>query len=235
MRIEIIGGMGVGKTTLCNALEKQGLHCVFEKLDTNPYLALSYDDPEAYGFYSQISFILGNFYKSSLYKDKDSITFLDYSTITDKAYSTLFLEGRARDIALDTLDYLEEKEGKADLYLHLTCSPETQLKRIRGRNRDHEKNVGIEFVQKLDAYINRFAHIAELEGARVLSLDTEAIDLRCDDNYVTELTMKIRQIMQTPLTGLPSATSTRPVANHNSVPEDNKAPIIRYAELAGIA
>ena len=210
MRIEIIGGMGVGKTTLCKALEQHSLRCIYESLEKNPYLDLSYQDPESFGFYSQISFSLGNFYTASRTAEKNGITFLDYSTITDKAYASLFLDGRARDIALQMIEYLEEKEGRADLYLYLTCSSEAQLERIRGRNRPHEKAVGIEFVRRLDALLARYVHMAELSGARVLILDTEIPGLRYDQDYVTSLTMKIRHIMQTPFSGPQMGVARKP-------------------------
>lgn len=199
MRIEIIGGMGVGKTTLCKALEAQGLRCVYKSLEKNPYLDLSYKDPESFGFYSQISFILGNFYTATqMEKRNGGITFFDYSTITDKAYASLFLGGKGRDIALQMIDFLEDKEGRADLYLYLTCAAETQLQRIRGRNRDHEKGVGLEFIKKLNSYVAQYVHLAELDGARVLTLNAETMDLRPSRDYVTSLTMKIRHMVQTP-------------------------------------
>lgn len=198
MRIEIIGGMGVGKTTLCRALEQHSLRCVYETIEKNPYLDLAYKDPASFGFYSQISFILNNFYSAVRAQEKGGITFLDFSTITDRAYASLFLQGRAREIALQMVDFLEEKEGRADLYLYLACSAETQMQRIRGRNRPHEKNVGIEFVQKLDSYLAHFVHRAEIEGARVLTLDTEGPDSRYNQDFITELTMKIRHAIESP-------------------------------------
>lgn len=198
MRIEIIGGMGVGKTTLCRALERHSLNCVYESLEKNPYLALSYTDPQRYGFYSQISFVLGNFFSAVKAQARGGTTFLDFSTITDKAYASMFLHGKARSIALDMIEYLEEKEGRADLYLYLTCSAEMQLQRIRGRNRPHEKTVDLEFVRQLDSYLTHFVHRAELDGARILMLDTELPDMIYDENYVTGLTAKIRHVIESP-------------------------------------
>jgi hypothetical protein len=40
--------------------------------------------------------------------------------------------------------------------------------------------------------------MAEIEGARVLTLDTEALDLRHDTDFITSLTKQIRQTFQTP-------------------------------------
>ena len=176
MRIEIVGGMGVGKTTFCQALVKQNLNCVFENLETNPYLELSYQDPKKYGFYSQISFVLGNFHTSAKYADTNDVTFFDYSTLTDRAYASVFLRGKARIIALQMIDYLEEKEGMADIYLHLSCNRDEQLRRIKSRQRDYEKRVGPKFVEKLEHYVSHYINQAEKKGARIIRIDTDSND-----------------------------------------------------------
>jgi deoxyadenosine/deoxycytidine kinase len=200
MRVEIIGGMGVGKTSLCSSLENLGFNCIYEALEKNPYLELSYEDPQSYGFYSQLSFILGNFFTSKQKKNPEDLTFFDYSTITDKAYSTLFLKGKARDIALQTIEFLEQKEGRSEVFLYLTCSPSVQLDRIRSRNREYENTVDLEFVRTLDSYIRHYVQIAELEGANVITIDTEDVDLRSDLSYVTSLGIELGRMINSPLT-----------------------------------
>jgi deoxyguanosine kinase len=191
MRVEIIGGMGVGKTTLCAALTQLGFHCVNENLGKNQYLELAYEDPESYGVYSQISFVLGNFFTFKRNSTPEEISVFDYSIINDMAYATLFLNERERDIVLQTIDCMEQKEGRADLYLYLTCSPEAQLRRIRHRNRDHEKGVSVEFIEQLDSHLRKFTAQASEAGAKIITIDTEAINLMTDSEYVSHLGLDI--------------------------------------------
>lgn len=187
MRVEIIGGMGVGKTTLCSAFTQLGLTCVHENLANNPYLNLGYHDPQAYGFYSQLSFYLGNFFTIRENTIPGQLRVFDFSTITDRAYASLFLNGEGQEIALRTIDFLEEKEGMADLYLYLTCSPETQLRRIRARNRPHEAGVTLDFVRNLENHLGRHTLRAAERGARIRAIDTEKFDLLNDGDFVTML------------------------------------------------
>ena len=198
MRVEIIGGMGIGKTTLCNALQSCGLRCVYEKLENNPYLELSYKNPQAFGFYSQMTFVMGNFYRIVSNIDPDDVTVFDYSTITDKAYASVFLNGKARELALETLSFLEEKEGCAELYLNLTCSPEMQLARIRARNRQHEAHVDLDFVNRLRGYMQYFVDEAQAKGLQVMTIDTEHFDFRKQASLAASIATQLKgKIAQT--------------------------------------
>lgn len=109
MRVEIIGGMGVGKTTLCSTLTGMGFRCINENLGQNPYIDLAYKNPESYGLYSQLTFYLGNFFTLKQNTVPNDITIFDYSVITDRAYATLFLENGERAVALQAIDCLENK------------------------------------------------------------------------------------------------------------------------------
>lgn len=194
MRVEIIGGMGVGKTTLCSTLTGMGFRCINENLGQNPYIDLAYKNPESYGLYSQLTFYLGNFFTLKQNTVPNDITIFDYSVITDRAYATLFLENGERAVALQAIDCLENKEGRADLYLYLTCSPEAQIKRIRSRNRDHEKGVTVDFIATLDSHLRHYTVQAAEQGAKIITIDTEAVDLLHDTGFVAGLGQKIRDI-----------------------------------------
>lgn len=210
MRIELIGGMGIGKTTLCRALHHNGMHCIYENLEHNPYLALSYDDPDSFGFYSQMTFVLGNFFGIVQNVDPDEIVVFDYSTITDKAYSSLFLQGKAQALALQTIEFLEEKEGYADLYINLTCSPETQLARVRARDRDHEAHVDLEFLATLSGHMQHYVAEAQRKGLSVLHIDTDHFDLHKQASLAASLAAKIRNLGALPI---PGATVSGPYAD----------------------
>lgn len=194
MRVEIIGGLGVGKTTLCAGLTRLGFRCVNENLGRNQYLDLSYQNPEAYGVYSQISFVLGNYFTFKQNTRAGEIAVFDYSIINDMAYATLFLNDSERDAVLNIIDCMEQKEGRAGLYLYLTCPADIQMQRIRFRNRDHERNVTQDFVEKLDSNLRHYTAQASDAGARIITIDTHEVDLMRDMAFIESLGRDIQSI-----------------------------------------
>jgi len=194
MRVEIIGGLGVGKTTLCAGLTRLGFDCVNENLGRNQYLDLSYQNPESYGVYSQISFVLGNYFTFKQNSKPNHISIFDYSIINDMAYATLFLNDTERDTVLNLIDCMEQKEGRAELYLYLTCPADVQMARIKFRNRDHERNVTQDFVEKLDSNLRHYTAQAAEAGAKIITIDTHVVDLMRDMAYVEHLARQIQSV-----------------------------------------
>lgn len=194
MRIEIIGGLGVGKTTLCAGLTRLGFRCVGEDLSQNQYLSLAYQDPASFGVYSQISFVLSNHFIFKQNTHPGAVSIFDYSVINDRSYATLFLNEAEREMVLNLIDGMQEKEGRADLYLYLTCPAEVQMERIRFRNRAHEGGITQDFVERLDGMLRHYTAQASDSGARVMTIDTHKVDLMHDMDFVRQLGRDIQSI-----------------------------------------
>lgn len=199
MRIELVGGLGVGKSTLCNALDKIGFNSIYETLQTNPFLADCFADPENFRFPSQMWFALSKFQEIRKFERGDRINVLDQSVLNVRAYTNLLFgnqDGDALKIINDCFAYLETKLGPPDLLINLICSPEEQLRRIRLRNRPHELNVTIDYISSLQAEMNILLAQARQSHIPVLDIDTEEIYLPDNFGYAEILAAKIATVMQ---------------------------------------
>lgn len=196
MRIELVGGLGVGKSTLCNALDKIGFHSIYETLAENPFLADCFADPENFRFSSQMWFALSKFHEILKFEHPDRINVLDQSVLNVRAYTNILFkneDNRALSIINDCFVYLEHKAGRPDLLINLICSPEAQLRRIRSRNRSHEANVDLSYVSELQLEINRLVEIARAEGFNIIDIDTEEIYLPGNFAFAESLALQISE------------------------------------------
>ena len=85
MRIELVGGLGIGKSTLCKALDKIGFNCIYENLNTNPFLADCFKDPVNFRFPSQMWFALSKFHEIKKFERMDKINVLDQAVLNIRA------------------------------------------------------------------------------------------------------------------------------------------------------
>lgn len=212
MRIELVGGLGVGKSTLCNALDKIGFNSIYETLQTNPFLADCFADPENFRFPSQMWFALSKFQEIRKFERGDRINVLDQSVLNVRAYTNLLFgdqDGDALKIINDCFSYLETKLGLPDLLINLVCSPEEQLRRIRLRNRPHELNVTLDYISGLQEEIDALLIKARHSHISVVDIDTEEIYLPDNFGYAEILAQKIGNVMQIDLSKFFDTTSPR--------------------------
>jgi deoxyadenosine/deoxycytidine kinase len=212
MRIELIGGLGIGKSTLCKALDQIGFNCIYENLNTNPFLADCYKDPANFRFPSQMWFALSKFHEIKKFERPDKINVLDQAVLNVRAYTNLLFKDEDQDalhIINQCFDFLEGKLGKPDLLINLKCSPMEQLRRIRGRGRDHEKAVELEFITALQQEINILVNQAKADGYAVLDIDTEKVFFPDNIAYAEELARQVADMFKIDLSGI--IDSNRPV------------------------
>jgi len=205
MRIELVGGLGIGKSTLCKALDKIGFNSIYENLNTNPFLADCFRDPGNFRFPSQMWFALSKFHEIKKFECADRVNVLDQAVLNVRAYTNLLFMEEDQDalnIINQCFDFLEGKLGKPDLLINLKCSPMEQLRRIRGRGRDHEKAVELEFITALQQEINILVNQAKADGYAVLDIDTEQVYFPDNIAYAEGLARDIAAMFKLDLSGV---------------------------------
>ncbi|WP_153127398.1 deoxynucleoside kinase [Peribacillus tepidiphilus] len=201
--ITIAGTVGVGKSTMTNALAK-ALHfrTSFEKVDTNPYLDKFYKDFSRWSFHLQIYFLAERFKEQkrifeygggfiqdrSIYEDtgifarmhyeKGTMSKTDYET-----YTSLFE-------AMVMTPYFPHP----DLLIYLEGSLEDILKRIQERGRPMEQQTPVEYWEEMH---NRYENwINHFNACPVLRLNISDYDLMEDENSIEPIVERISQFLK---------------------------------------
>lgn len=216
MRIEMVGGLGIGKSTLCKAMEKVGFNCIYENLKTNPFLADCFVKPADFRFPSQMWFVLSKFHEIKKFEEPGRMNVLDQAVLNVRAYTNMLFKDEdpeALSIIDDCFSYMEQQTGKPDLLIHLQCSPEEQMKRIRGRNRDHEKGVSLEYITALKTELDSLVAQAKKDKYVVWEIDTESVYLPDNVGYAMELTMKIADMFNIRLDKVMKPAEDMPAAD----------------------
>lgn len=191
MRIELVGGMGIGKTTLCNVLSEIGYNCILEDLGENPFLAKMYDDPDGFRFPSQMWFILSKYAELQAELKSNEINVIDQSVLNVRAYTNLLFKGNkhVKEWALinGLFDYIEDKFGVPDMQIYLKATPEVQMKRIHARNRDYELDVDLKYLTDLKNEIEKLIILGRAQGHHIIEIDTDEIFLAEHHLFASEL------------------------------------------------
>ena len=195
MRIELVGGMGIGKTTLCNVLNQIGYNCIIEEIGENPFLAKMYDDPDGFRFPSQMWFILQKYAELQAELKPNEINVIDQSVLNIKAYTNLLFKNSDDEKAITLMnglfDYIEDKFGVPDLQIYLKASPEIQMKRIHARNRDYELDVDIKYLTDLKNAIESLVERGRAQGQQIIEIDTDDIFLSDHHVFAAQLAQDI--------------------------------------------
>ncbi len=200
MRIELVGGMGIGKTTLCNVLSEIGYHCILEDLGENPFLAKMYKDEEGFRFPSQMWFILSKYAELQAELKSNEINVIDQAILNIKAYTNLLFKNNPDKKAIALMDglfdYIEDKFEKPDLLIYLKASPQIQMKRIHARNRDYELDVDLGYLTNLKAEIEELIEVEKSQGQNVIEIDTDNIFLSEHHLFARDLAEEIASRLQ---------------------------------------
>lgn len=182
MRIELCGPLGVGKTTLAvNIAHTMGWTLVREPVESHPFLEPFYSNPAQFAFEKNLFFLLDYLHQIKSCEAGDFI--FDHSAVVHRSYATLNRISGTEKPVYAALDHLTETIGPPDLLINLVCPSDVIMNRIKKRGRAFENEVSQDYVEALNAEIQRqvqkVAHympILELDAA---SYD---FDARPEDN-----------------------------------------------------
>jgi deoxyadenosine/deoxycytidine kinase len=201
--ITIAGTVGVGKSTMTNALAQAlSFRTSFEKVDTNPYLDKFYADFDRWSFHLQIYFLAERFKEQkrifeygggfiqdrSIYEDtgifakmhfeKGTMSKVDYET-----YTSLF-------DAMVMTPYFPHP----DLLIYLDGSIEDVLARIKERGRPMEQQTPIaywkEMHQRYEEWINSF------NACPVLRININDYDIKDNDDSIEPVVERVAHFIK---------------------------------------
>jgi deoxynucleoside kinase len=169
--VAIEGNIGVGKSTFTNILKKNFLNSliVSEPVDmwinlkdenNNSILGLFYKDINRWAYtFQNLAYITRMIKITDAIKSDNDIIFLDRSLGTDK---NVFAKMLYDDKILSEIEYnmynmwcefYSKHINSNDNYIiYLKCTPSIAYDRIKKRGREEEKNITLEYLEKLHKY-----------------------------------------------------------------------------------
>ncbi|HEO8422691.1 deoxynucleoside kinase [Niallia sp. FSL W8-0635] len=201
--ITIAGTVGVGKSTLTNALaDALQFRTSFEKVDTNPYLDKFYHDFSRWSFHLQVYFLAERFKEQkkifeygggfiqdrSIYEDTGIFAKMHYekgtmSEVDYETYTSLF-------DAMVMTPYFPHP----DLLIYLEGSLDDILQRIDRRGREMEKQTPIDYWTEMHGRYEKW--IESFSACPVLRLNINEYDAIAGTQSIEPILEKISTIIQ---------------------------------------
>ena len=194
--IAIEGVIGVGKTTLVEALaERLDATQVLEEWEENPFLKPFYDGKAHSGFQTELFFLLSRYRQQrELAQRKLFADTLVADYVFEKSRLFAYLNLDDSDLLIFDKLYATLAEGlpKPDLIIYLQAPTDLLMRRIQGRGRPEERSIAREYITELgQAYSHYFFHY---DATPLLVVNTEDVDFAKRPEDVDDLLRQLRSL-----------------------------------------
>jgi deoxyadenosine/deoxycytidine kinase len=208
--IAIEGPIGVGKTALVDALEKeygkQVLHSFREELEQNPFLTQFYENKKKYAFQTQIAFMLSRYKQcEALQKSLKQLDMFagfiihvaDFIFEKNDIFAELTIEDehewKLYQQMRDTLAESFKKYTKPNFVVYLRAGEDTLYNRIHGRHKQPEQISGMtkDYLHRLTELYDRY--FFHYKTSPVLIIDVNNIDFVHDSTSVDAIISSIKK------------------------------------------
>lgn len=184
------GVIGVGKTSLCDLLEKTfNARVIRELAEENPFLTNFYHNRKSYAFQTQLWFLLSRYRQmSEIFAQQDLFhygTVSDYMFAKDKIFASINLDENELVLYNNISNIIEQGIPQPDFVIYLQASTDVLMERIESRGRPYEKNMDYMYVDNLNkAYNHFFFHYT---SSPLLIINTNEIDFVNNSDDMEEI------------------------------------------------
>jgi deoxyguanosine kinase len=193
--IAIEGPIGVGKTSLAQLLSKElGARLVLEDFEDNPFLPDFYNDPERFGFQTQLFFLLQRYRQQQDLRQVDmfqKLLITDYMFVKDRLFASLNLGDKEMHLYDTVASLLERNIIRPDIVIYLQADTDVLMKNIEKRGRNMEKNVTWEYIDALNQVYTEY--FFRYQDTPLVIINTNNIDFVENENDLKEVIDYIRQ------------------------------------------
>jgi deoxyadenosine/deoxycytidine kinase len=198
--IAVAGNIGVGKSTLVTLLsDALDWTPFYEPVTENPYLADFYEDMRAWGFHSQVYFLMRRLRIHRQLMREEGSVIQDRSVYED---AEVFAHNLYLQDAISERDYatyhelyqvLVEFLPPPDLVIYLRASVPTLLSRISKRGRDYERKIHADYLADLNELYE--AWIDHFELCPILTIPCDNLDYVARPQHLGLIVDKVNEIL----------------------------------------